>query len=178
LILRSIDRKTSQECYKKTNHPTGWINKACRPGKYTPNPFFSPETKLTVSVDGYYGASVIFGAGVTCDGSDSYCVRHKTFDHTASSTFTPANPGHHFEFSLGTAEGPSGSDDLEVDGTLKLNQTMFGVAQSIPRHLNRKTKDSGFLAMNAPETEEDEKTTMQKVVEQASKPQITFHAPA
>jgi hypothetical protein len=54
---------------------------------------------------------------------------------------------------------------------------MFGVAESVPRYVNRKTKNSGHIAMNAPEKDEDEKTTMQKVVEQAKAPKITFFAP-
>jgi len=157
-------------------------NKAAK-GMFT-NPFFSlpltvgsQKTTLNVSIDGYYGSSLVYGKDVACDGSDYYCVQHATFDHTASSSFKVAVESRSFEFTLGTADGLSGSDDISV-GSLKLKKAMFGVAESIPRHLNRKTKNSGHLAMNAPESDPMEKTTMQLIVEQASAPQLTFYAPA
>jgi hypothetical protein len=42
----------------------------------------SQKTKLNVGVDGFYGSSVVYGTGAACDGTDSYCVQHDTFDQT------------------------------------------------------------------------------------------------
>jgi len=154
--------------------------------EFTANgPFFSlplkvgsQKTKLNVGVDSYYGASLVYGKGAACDGSDSYCIPHDTFDKSQSTSFTPHSPGRSFDFTLGVVTGTSGADDISV-GSLKLKKTMFGIAESVPRHLNRKCpKTSGFIAMNAPETDPAEKTTMQFIVEQAPEPKITFYAPA
>jgi saccharopepsin len=136
----------------------------------------SQKTKLNVGVDGFYGSSVVYGTGAACDGSDSYCVQHDTFDQTKSSSFKPASNGRDFEFTLGTAYGVSGGDDYDV-GSLKLKDTMFGVLTSIPRYLNRKTKNSGHIAMWAPERADDMKTTMQKLVELNKQQTVTFFAP-
>jgi len=136
----------------------------------------SQKTKLNVGVDGFYGSSVVYGTGAACDGTDSYCVQHDTFDQTKSSSFKPASNGRDFEFTLGTAYGVSGGDDYGV-GSLQLKDTMFGVLTSIPRYLNRKTKNSGHIAMWAPEKEEDMKTTMQKLVELNKQQTVTFFAP-
>lgn len=70
-----------------------------------------------------------------------------------------------------------GGDDYTV-GSLSLKDTMFGVLTSIPRYLNRKTRNSGHIAMWAPEREEDMKTTMQKLVELNTQKTVTFFAPA
>jgi len=157
-----------------------------KPLEFTKNgPFFSlpltvgsQKTKLNVGIDSYYGASLVYGQGTVCDGSDSYCIAHDIFDKTQSTTFVPHSPGRSFDFSLGVVTGTSGEDAISV-GSLKVKSGMFGVAETIPRHLNRKCpKTSGFIAMNAPETDPVDKTTMQLIVEQSSDPKITFFAPA
>jgi len=147
-------------------------------------PFFSlpltvgsQKTKLNVGVDSYYGATFVYGTGIKCDGSDSYCIPHDTFDKTQSMSYTEHKPAHSFDFSLGVVTGAPSTDAISV-GSLKLKSTMFALGESIPRHMNRKCpKTSGFISMNAPETEDADKTTMQLIVEQASSPIITFFAP-
>jgi hypothetical protein len=60
---------------------------------------------------------------------------------------------------------------------MSLKPTMFATLSSIPRFLNRKTKNSGHIAMWAPEDTEDMKTTMQKLVELNDQKTITFYGP-
>jgi len=146
-------------------------------------PFFSipltigePKTEMNVGIDGYYGSSLVYGKGAECDGSDKYCVQHKVYDIAKSMSFKKKHDHHPFDFSLGTAEGPAGVDNLAI-GPLMLKGAMLGVADSISRPLNRKAMTSGFMAMNAPEMKDSDKTTMQLFLDKAARPLITFHAP-
>ncbi|KAI6191024.1 Cathepsin D-like [Aphelenchoides bicaudatus] len=175
LLSNFADAKPRQRKQKKSGNAVKFTNYG---------PFFSlpvvvgsQKTKLNVGVDGFYGSSVVYGPGAACDGSDSYCVQHDTFDQTKSSSFKPASNGREFEFTLGTAHGVSGGDDYSV-GSLSLKDTMFGILTSIPRYLNRKTKNSGHIAMWSPKDAEDDKTTMQKLVELNSVKTVTFSAPS
>jgi len=176
VLLSNVDAKKKKSKAKKNGKPQEF--KANGPFFSLPLTVGSQKTKLMVGVDSYYGATLVYGTGTKCDGSDSYCIPHDTFDKTQSMTYNPHMEQHSFDFTLGSVTGTPGEDTLSV-GSLKLNKGMFALTQSIPRHMNRKCpKTSGFIAMNAPETDDADKTTMQLFVEQASSPVITFFAPA
>ncbi|KAI6217123.1 hypothetical protein M3Y99_01782800 [Aphelenchoides fujianensis] len=131
----------------------------------------SQRTKLSLGIDGYYGAAIVYSdkAGASAGG----------FDRTKSSSWVVADPDREFDFSLGTGEGPSGNDYLRVGQLPALTSAMFGNPDSVSWNaLSKLPQASGFLAMWAPQEKDEDKTEMQFVVESADKPIITFHAPA
>ncbi|KAI6225373.1 Peptidase A1 domain-containing protein [Aphelenchoides fujianensis] len=131
----------------------------------------SQRTKLFLGIDGFYGAAIIFSNKAGSGGGG--------FDRTKSSTWKVAEADRKFDFSLGTAQGPSGNDYLRVGELPPLTMAMFGNPDSASSNaLAKLPQASGVIAMWAPQAKDADKTEMQFIVESAKKPIITFHAPA
>ncbi|KAI6239314.1 Saccharopepsin [Aphelenchoides fujianensis] len=131
----------------------------------------SQRTKLLLGVDGFYGAAIVFSNRAGAGGGG--------FDRTKSSSWKVADPDRHFDFSLGTAQGPSGTDYLRVGKLPPMKMAMFGNPDSATSNgLSKLPQAAGFIAMWAPQAKDEDKTEMQHVVESAKKPIITFHASA
>ncbi|KAI6226672.1 Peptidase A1 domain-containing protein [Aphelenchoides besseyi] len=132
----------------------------------------SQRTQLSVGIDGYYGAPVIYSPSSGASAS---------FDRSRSSTWTVADGGkiHDFEFSQGTGHGPAGNDYWQVGDLPPLTSAMFGNPDTVSYNgLYKLPQASGFIAMWAAQDDPEQKTEMQLIVEKAARPVITFHAPS
>ncbi|KAI6206331.1 hypothetical protein M3Y94_00897800 [Aphelenchoides besseyi] len=167
ILLVTVDGKRKRKSSKKDKV---FQYSAAGPFFSLPVTVGSQRTKLSVGIDGFYGATVIYcpNAGSPAGG----------FSHRSSSTWKPAVPNRHFDFSLGTGQGDSGSDYLRVGSLPAMKSEMFGNPETVSSNaISKLPQASGFLAMWGPQDDPMQKTTMQLVAESAKKAKITFHAP-